>query len=611
MMELYVEKDTDLMRSTFVAIGLGLLMKDLPPIGLFRKVRIMDVGSAYHIHVPYTREQALGFVRERGLPPLLPAIKKPPSEKERKALQAGASAEDIRRRYVPNGFRGVYVDYGKHKELADAEKKPKKGERQEGDSGQRHKDFPVWAHLCSYFGKGSAMRSVYPAILHTWHAHQGDAAEALLDLIVSSYAVFPNDTAAMRDAWEQTFLPALNYPDYLIKPTVTASSVVSPSTVQGVSRPSVADKLNNDSLEAFWLEMYLAFAGFMYTGMPYTMGSDVLLYYPIPNSILVDRLQTRMDAYRDSQETRRLYTFSNSLTRSKLDALAHIIFYQKMTAAFERDLENDEDDDEPEALSGLVGYYYRDNGGTQIPFDETLFALPPWLPRMPDAAQLAQARSILAKHYLLIDGLRGKPPRNQLTADELAILNDYRRFITMGEADTWIDFTISYGRYRFTNMVDINLPRLFIDEFEEMLMSIQNDREDYRPILENQGFRKVAAAIRHCTITTRYLKDVKKQQVGFKVRHGLGDDLRRRAQKADDFIEDLTAFLHDYARESISVEADTGKKRPRVSEQDLYEVITLVHNYGSRVVANLLIAVGYCAPLPKSAQPKHDQPQQN
>ena len=124
---------------------------------------------------------------------------------------------------------------------------------------------------------------------------------------------------------------------------------------------------------------------------------------------------------------------------------------------------------------------------------------------------------------------------------------------------------------------------------------MNQDKKDYRPILKDPGFRSIAAAIRACTVNLRYWKDVKKTQTAFKVRHGLGDDLRRNAHDSDRFIEALSEFVHDYMRESSSVQANTGETRDFITADDLYAVTSLVERYGSRVVANLLVAAGYAS----------------
>lgn len=604
-MDLYVEKDTDLMRSTFVAIGLAALFERLAPPGSGYDVRLRDLGSAYHVSVPYTLDEAHAFAAASAdtLSALIPAIRKVFSQKEQKELQANPDSI-VQHKYVPRSFSGEVVEYEKEQEIAKAApKKMPKDARQEGDAPQAAPDYPLWAHLCSYFGKGSAMRVGYPNVLHAWHAHRGDTAHALLDLIVGCYGDYPNDIEALHEAWETQLLPALEYADYALRPMISSLAVVSPSTAKGVSTTAGAQVLTEGTPEEFWLVIYLAFAGFMIAGMPFTMGSDVLTYYPLPRDISLGQLRAEMDEYRSAGRARQLYSFSNQMARAKLDALAQITFYQSMVAHFRTASPSGLFADWLEAHSGLVGYYYKDIGGTQIPFDETLFALPRWLPNaaLNDTPALDEAAALLEAHHAMIFALRGKAPKYALTADELVVLNAYRSFITTGEMDAWIDFAIRYNAYRFRALRDFYMPDLHIDILERTIMNIQDDKKDYRPILSNEGFRNIAAAIRHCTVTTRYLEDVKKQDTGFKVRHGLGDDLLRNAHDADIFIEELSRFLHDYARESSSVQANNPERtRPFVTENDLYHLTELISIYGSRVVANLLVAVGFSSAYRKS-----------
>jgi hypothetical protein len=593
-MELFIEKDTDLMRSTLTAVGLAALFYALPPDGGGVEVRVLDLGGCYRIDVSYDDDAARAYLARRGgLPVLLPALKKAYSAGEKKELEDDPTSP-VRYKYVPRGFLNArVVDYeGERKKIAESIEKKPKGVRQEGDTvHQPLPDYPLWAHLCSYFGKGSVMRTVYPGALHAWHAHQGEQAAALLTLSIDAFREFPPLLDDARGWWQAKIAPHLGYDDYPLNLMLTASSVVSPSSVQGAARESAAMRLNNEPLEAFWLEMYLALVGYMVVGMPYRMGDDVLLYYPLPQDISFGRLQNLMREHRQSGSAQTLYRHSNQMLRAKLDTLAAISFYQSMVEHFRRNT----DPNWMDAIGGTVGYYYRENGGTQIPFDETLFAQPRWLSLAPDEATLDRASELLKTHYDLIDALRGQPPKYALTSDELHIIGDYRRFITMGEGNAWIDFTISYNFYRFRHMPELYLPDLHVSLFEETLMNIQNDRVDYREILQNEGFKNIAAAIRHCTVTTRYFKDVKKQNVGFKVQHGLGADLLRNAFDPEAFIEALSAFLHEYANESSRVQADTqGREtRPYVTQEDLAEVIGLISIYGSRVVANLLVAAGY------------------
>ncbi|MBN8593103.1 MAG: hypothetical protein J0M33_15210 [Anaerolineae bacterium] len=601
-MQLFVEKDTDLMRSTFIAVGVAALYEQLAPAGMGKAVRLVDAGSTYVIDVPYEREQAADYLARRGgrLPTLIPALKKKFSSGDMKELEKDP-VSTIRFKYVPQGFpESSVIDYESQQILASENRKQKKGERVEGQTEAVHPDYPVWAHLCSYFGKGSAMRVGYPAVLHGWQAHNGEPAQALLDLIGWLYSNYPNPVAEARQHWKESILPGLEYADYDLLTDVSSMAVISPSTSKGSFSSSVGSKLTENTPEEFWAVIYLAFAGYMLTGMPFTLGTDVLTYYPLPVNIGLSQLRSQMAAYRKSEEGRSLYRYSGLMPRARLDALQHIRYYQGIARHIRENLPEYEGDKRMDSIGGLVGYYYKDIGGTQIPFDETTFARSDWAQGDLGAEQLAAIERLLDAHYELVNSIRGRPPKGDYTSDELTVIHAYRRYITLGGAEDWVAFAIAHTRYWFSHVTErpwLAYPnaQLHIDVFKETLMTLQYDKIDYGPILDTPGFQNIATAIRACTVLARYRKDVKKDSFPFKVRHGLGDDLLRHAHAPADFITDLTTFLHDYARESSSVQADTGETRPFVSDADIGQIVELIALYGSKVVAQLLVATGYAS----------------
>lgn len=594
-MSFYVEKDTDQMRSTLKAIGLARLIQACAATGSGAETTIEDRGSLYLITTTQRRDDMRGSVAANGLPPLLPAIRKALSAKERKELEAGGDERAIRRRYEPEGFpRDHVVDYEREKQKAiDARSQEKRRTREEGDASQRHPHYPLWAHLCSYFGKGSAMRVGYPLLIHAWHAHQRQDAPAFFDLILDCYGEFPNPVDEARIRWLKHIKPVLNYSDFEMfgwkasQADISALSIISPTTAQGAFTDNGARTINSDTPEVFWLEMYLAFAGFMLVGMPYNADGDVLLYYPLPRKISVDQLEKLMEEYRNSHEVNLLYDYSNLFPRAKTDVISVLNFYSEMVRHVRANLSTGRFAT-VNAISAIVGYYYKDIS-TQIPFDETTFALPPWLPLEADKEALDEAEALITAHLGPIRALRGD------NADELAILNHYRRFAALGDPDDYIRFAASYSQHRFRKLVDNpKFASIKLEDFETTMNATSSrSHKDYSPILANGGFQRIAAAIRACTVWLRYQKDVKNSNSAFKVRHGLGDDLRRRAHNADQFITDLSAFVHDYMRESASVQASTRETRPFITLEDVADVVDLISIYGSEVVANLLVAAGY------------------
>lgn len=598
---LYVEKDIDLMRSTFVAVGLAHLCNRLFGAGEGVDTRLVDQGSAYMLRVErygqlVSKAELLRQAAERGLPALLPAIFKPLTAKEQKLVEAGMPVEEVRRKYVPAGYPYPPIDYGAEKAKPE---QPPDSETREGDISYRSPEYPLWAHLCSYFGKGSAMRVGYPLVVHAWQAHQGEAAEVLLSLILSCYGDYPNEVDACGIYWAQNIKPYLDYEHFGLfgwegdQHEISALSVVSPTTAQGLYSPNAVRYSSPSTPNTFWLEVYLAFAGFMDIAMPYRAGGDVLTYYPLPRDILFSALHNLVAIYRSKGYVNSLYRYSNAMPYIKIDALAQISFYRAMVEHY---IENAEDAGWGlDAVSGLAGYYYKDIS-TQIPFDHTIFTVPGWLPPEPDMAQLEEAAATLSDHYDIIRNLRGD------NAEELLILDHYRRFIAEGEPDAWTDFVVAYNLHCFRNTANNRWLRLLTVSLLRRTLMNTSDRKDYTPILENAGFKNIARAIRFCTVQLRYWKDVKKTQTAFRVRHGLGEDLRRHAHDPERFVEELGEFVADYMRESSNVQASTGETRPFVTDQDLLDVVALVSTYGSRVVANLLVAAGYASDYSRNTE---------
>lgn len=124
------------------------------------------------------------------------------------------------------------------------------------------------------------------------------------------------------------------------------------------------------------------------------------------------------------------------------------------------------------------------------------------------------------------------------------------------------------------------------------------------PILESEAFRNVAAAVRRATVNEQYMK-AKGQDV-FDVHYGLVQELRRKARFRDQFVAVLCDFAASYnsenARREEQLKGGAGRRRPALTTSDLQEFIRLVDDYGSELVAMLLVAYGTAREL-REAEP--------
>ena len=115
----------------------------------------------------------------------------------------------------------------------------------------------------------------------------------------------------------------------------------------------------------------------------------------------------------------------------------------------------------------------------------------------------------------------------------------------------------------------------------------------FAPILESEGFRNFAYAIRHSTIIPQSRK-ARGLDTLYEIRYGLGAELKRKATVKEEFIAALMDFAQSYNRENAQILERTGKQMRRdLRTSDIEDIVRLIDEYGSEVVANLLVAYGY------------------
>lgn len=139
-----------------------------------------------------------------------------------------------------------------------------------------------------------------------------------------------------------------------------------------------------------------------------------------------------------------------------------------------------------------------------------------------------------------------------------------------------------------------------------------NDQPTFSQIVQNEGFKNVAYAIRHSTVVPQSRKRRSKPVVD--VRYGLGQQLARKAAYPAEFLAELTEFLHLYNAENAQLrENNRNPFRKNVTTADIEAITALVDQFGSKVVCNMLVAYGYARepfegkdegePTPAAAEP--------
>lgn len=125
-------------------------------------------------------------------------------------------------------------------------------------------------------------------------------------------------------------------------------------------------------------------------------------------------------------------------------------------------------------------------------------------------------------------------------------------------------------------------------------------------IIQNEGFRNIAEAIRRSTVIPQGQKARGRDSL-YDIRYGLGSKLLRHAQYNESFIQELSQFMHDYNHETVR-KHETRKQifRSYITIDDIEEIVRLIDKYNAPTIAHLLVAFGY-ARDPKLGQKAEDE----
>ena len=112
------------------------------------------------------------------------------------------------------------------------------------------------------------------------------------------------------------------------------------------------------------------------------------------------------------------------------------------------------------------------------------------------------------------------------------------------------------------------------------------------PILQSEGFKNIARAIRLSTITLQYLG---RKKSPYDIRYGLAQEFQRKAVNNHEFAKALGAFVQSFNAENarIAERAASAWRRKDVTTTDLEQVTQLIDDYGAETVCYLLVAYGY------------------
>lgn len=370
----------------------------------------------------------------------------------------------------------------------------------------------------------------------------------------------------------------------------TASQLLNPHQGKGLNEPK-ANALRMDNVkDRPWVEEFLKVIGLWYCMAPrQVIGTkDWKAYVLAPL-----RLSWRAHRQVFDRFNRYLWRERGQQTSLKTDITSVLLFTRAwldyVEAAWRDELDVLADGDiVPERV--VAGFHVAQfkllsrNAYTMV--NLSFLNLPAWSGELWTQVDVRALQGVIDEHLDVIRGI------DEDRSDGFDLLRRYRDFVAGNKWDAFFDFAVGYSHeiVRRLNEGARWVPTFSPSRLGRLIMA---SNKPLLTIVRNVGFQNVAYAIRHSTVIPQGRK-ARNQDNLYEIRYGLGAELKRKATVRDEFIAALSDFMHSYNRENAQVlESRNQQMRRDLRTSDIDEVVRLVDEYGSEVVANLLVAYGY------------------
>lgn len=425
----------------------------------------------------------------------------------------------------------------------------------------------------------------YNKLLTQWFAlSEAGEMENVCRLLCELFSQMPNDLETAVTRWKQIAKP------HKWKDTVGASQFFNPSQGKGINKP-LPNGVGLGNISNFWLLELLKAVGFYhiaFTGR--VKGSDDRkTYVPAAGR---SSLQAREAV---QAQFRKKMRFGETAVRADIFTVIHYLqaFMERVEAAQSATASEMEKTflalmgktkRPSDFMRGFHTVYYKNLGSSAATMNIAFLNLPGWI-EIYQREDVFIFKDILEEHERIIQQFA------ENKGEELTLLQQYRDFIVADHLDPFFEFTTAYSSWLISQGEKSTFPprKLTTHNLRRLILSNQ---PQLSKILDSPGFINIAYAIRQSSVVAQYRKAQGDRR--YDIRYGLGRDLVRQSQYSGEFIAALSDFLHKYNAENAQVmETRPGPYRKSVQTSDIQDILALIDEHGSDLIAKLLVAYGY------------------
>lgn len=420
----------------------------------------------------------------------------------------------------------------------------------------------------------------YNSLMAAWWQGR-EAFPHLLQVLLQMTATTPNDYKAAEVAWRKICkVHGIDRPK-----AATASQLLNPAQGKGTNYAKAVWRAPGN-LKGFWLLEWLKVVGLFHGGLTRIVANpndprnakDRKTYVLCPLNLDWGEHLNVLRHFRPAMV--------GSATAIKLDILATLRYTDAFLKHYEEAREEDLFGRRPSDLvSGMQMAFYKSLGQSPAVMNIATLNLPRWVyPR--GLEELAAFAEALDEHLIIIRNL------NETRGEQSALLSHYRDFLSGDDFTPFFAFTTAYSGFLMQQYDRRKYVRPFTTTTLEVLF-MNSDKPVFSEIVQNEGFKAIAYAIRHSTVVPQSRKGKGNKPV-VDIRYGLGQQLARKAAYPEDFLAAIAEFLHLYNAENAQLrEKGRNPFRKNVTTADIEALTALVDRFGSKVVCQLLVAYGY------------------
>ncbi len=374
-------------------------------------------------------------------------------------------------------------------------------------------------------------------------------------------------------------------------PKLAAVQALNPSVGKGINRPkpdsTAASGLPNYFVD--WFEEYLRYVGMHLCADSYKVGDHTKVIAMAPGWVSEAVITKLREEF---------VSLSLPWAAVRADVLASLGL--ALVLVSRSGLLDGEDSDSfgiqgwtpRDIVAGIQTAFFSNLGSAYALTNTSFIGLPGWF-------QVANRESAAAWNSILIEHRRVIRSLDEDKSEEASMLLRYRDFLSAGDRDlgALLDFWGMYACYVMRKGGKSPVPLFTIQNTERLLMNTAKEY-GYGKIVQNEGFRAVATAIRLATVSEQFQKSRVDGKQEYEIHYGLFQELRQKARFKDQVVTRLSEFVASYNYENArkaEQAARSGRKeyrrRTQVTQQQLDQLIGLLDE-NPEVVVMLLVAYG-------------------